>query len=94
VRVLRIKLGARFVAASPRINHRVGFAVGGWLLDPFACAGLPSMKRLQPLLPETRRLNFSILSSMQSPIVEFLMGAFGSICHHLQSLQSPQVLLI
>ena len=94
MRVLRIKLGARFVAAPPRFNHRVGFAVGGWPLDPFACAGLPSMNRLQPLLPETRRLNFSILSSMHSPIVEFFTGAFGSICHHLQSLQSPHVLLI
>jgi hypothetical protein len=26
--------------------------------------------------------------------VEFLTGALGSICHHLQSLQSPHVLLI
>ena len=52
------------------------------------------MNRLQPLLPETRSLNFSILSSMQSPIVEFFTGALGSICHHLQSLQSPHEVLI
>jgi len=47
-----------------------------------------------PLLPETRSLNFCILSSMQSPIVEFFAGALGSICHHLQSLQSPHEVLI
>ena len=52
------------------------------------------MNRLHPLLPETRNLNFIILSSMHSPIVEFLIGALGSICHHLQSLQSPHEVLI
>jgi hypothetical protein len=31
-------------------------AVGGWLLEPLAWAGLPGMKWLQPLLPETRSL--------------------------------------
>ena len=52
------------------------------------------MNRLHPLLPETRNLNLIILSSMHSPIVEFLIGALGSICHHLQSLQSPHEVLI
>jgi hypothetical protein len=78
----------------PSFNQRVGFAVGGWPLDPFACAGLPSMNRLHPLLPETRSLNFSNFSSMHSPIVELLTGALGSICHHLQSLQGPHEVLI
>jgi hypothetical protein len=77
-----------------REAHRVGFAVGGWPLEPFAWAGLPAMNRLHPLLPETLSLNRNSLSSMQNPIVEFFTDAFGSICHHLQSLQSPHVLLI
>src|SRR6478736_2809181 len=69
--------------------YRVGAACGGALLDPAAVAGLPGMKRLQPLLPETRSRNGCSFSSMHSPIVVFLGVAFGSICHHLQSLHRP-----
>jgi hypothetical protein len=60
------------------------------LLEPLAWAGLPSMKRLQPLTPEIRRLKLRNFSSTQSPRVWFSGEDLGSICIHLQSLQSPQ----
>jgi hypothetical protein len=70
--------------------HRVGSAVGGALPDPAAWAGLPDVKRLHPLLPETRSRYDCNLSSMHKPVVKFSTVAAGSICHHLQSLQIPQ----
>ena len=76
------------------IIYRVGLAVGGWLLEPLAWAGLPGMKWLQPLLPETRILYGYSLSSIHNPIVVLAMDAFGSICHHLQSLHNPHSLLM
>ena len=52
------------------------------------------MKRVHPLLPETRSLYGQSLSSMHSPIVVFASGARGSVCHHLQSLHNPQLALM
>ncbi len=69
--------------------YRVGSAVGGAAPDPSALAGLPGVKRLQPLLPETRSRYGRSFSSMHSPIVVFATVALGSTCHHLQSLHSP-----
>src|SRR5579863_2723866 len=74
---------------APDPNQRVGCAVGGADAEPFARAGLPSMKRLQPLLPETRKRNSCKSSSMHKPMAVFAMLAAGSICHHLQSLHKP-----
>jgi hypothetical protein len=68
--------------------------VGGASLDPFAYAGSPSTNLLQPLTPETRILNGRNSSSIHSPKVVLDSTAFGSTCHHLQSLQSPHELLI
>jgi hypothetical protein len=69
----------------------VGAAWGGALPDPGAVAGFPGMNRLQPLSPETRSKNGCNFSSMHNPSVVAVGDAFGSICHHLQSLHSPQV---
>src|SRR6202795_3835515 len=78
---------------NPLRGCRAGSGVGGASLDPSALAGLPGMKRLQPLLPETRNRNCCSFSSMHSPIVRFSTEAFGSICHHLQSLHNPPLLV-
>jgi hypothetical protein len=59
-------------------SHLVGFAVGGASLEPLAWATLPCMKRLHPLLPETRRRKGWSFSSMQSPMVLFSAFAPGS----------------
>jgi len=59
-------------------------AVGGEALEPFAFAGLPSIQRLHPLLPDTRRRYGCNFSSMHNPIVEARGVEPGSICHHLQ----------
>jgi len=59
------------------------------VLEPFAFAGLPSIQRLHPLEPETRRRNGCSFSSMHSPMVEAFGVAPGSICHHLQLLHGP-----
>jgi hypothetical protein len=48
---LLLKVARRF----PSRNQRVGFALGGDALEPFALAGLPSIQRLQPLEPDTRK---------------------------------------
>src|SRR5271154_855999 len=75
-------------------HHRCGGATGGASLDPLAYAGAPSINRLHPLFPDTRILNGWSFSSIHSPKVKFAAEALGSICHHLQSLQSPQFLSI
>ena len=56
-------------------RHRTGSATGGASLDPAARAGFPGMKRLQPLFPDTRNLNFCSSSSMHRPIVRFSIGS-------------------
>jgi hypothetical protein len=82
------------IPMTPSTRYRVGWAVGGWPLEPLAWAGLPGMKWLQPLLPETRSLYGNSLSSIHNPIVVLVIDAFGSICHHLQSLHNPHSLLM
>jgi hypothetical protein len=77
-----------------RFRYRVGWAVGGWPLEPLAWAGSPGMKWLQPLLPETRMLNGNISSSIHNPIVLSATLASGSICQHLQFLHNPYSLLM
>jgi HAD superfamily hydrolase (TIGR01484 family) len=72
-----------------RRDQRVGLAVGGRPLEASARAGLPEINRLQPLLPDTRSVNRCRSSSIHSPMVVPATLAPGSICHHLQSLQSP-----
>src|SRR5437588_6148757 len=47
------------------------------------------MKRLQPLLPDTRSRKRCRSSSIHKPIVLSATRAAGSICHHLQSLHKP-----
>jgi hypothetical protein len=88
------EVGASCLTELADCRYRVGWAVGGWPLEPLAWAGLPGMKWLQPLLPETRILYGNSLSSMHNPIVLLAMEAFGSICHHLQSLHNPHSLLM
>src|SRR5262249_55565553 len=81
--------------AQPLVLHqsqRVGAATGGASLDPLALATPPSTNRLHPLSPETRSRKSCRSSSMHSPSVVLLTRAFGSICHHLQSLHRPQSL--
>jgi hypothetical protein len=75
-----------------KIGHRVGFAVGGALLDPLALAGSPSIKRLQPLVGETRSKKRCNFSSMHRPMVLLVIFALGSICHHLHTLHNPHSL--
>jgi hypothetical protein len=50
----RLQLSDAERATLAEIGHRLGFAFGGALLDPLALAGSPSIKRLQPLVGETR----------------------------------------
>jgi hypothetical protein len=75
-------------------SYRAGFAVGGAALDPRACAGFPSIKRLQPLAPDTRSTKAWSSWSMHRPTVRLFDEASGSTCHHLQSLHNPHVWLI
>jgi hypothetical protein len=50
----RLQLSDAERATLAEIGHRLGFAFGGALLDPLALAGSPPIKRLQPLVGETR----------------------------------------
>ena len=52
-------------------------------------AGSPGMKRLQPLLPETRSVNGCKSSSMHSPIVVLATEASGSICTTCSLCRGP-----
>jgi hypothetical protein len=52
-------------------------------------AGLPSIQRLHPLLPDTRKRKRCSFSSMHNPMVEARGVAPGSICHHLHVLHGP-----
>jgi hypothetical protein len=74
--------------------YLAGFAVGGAALEPFARAGSPGMKRLHPLVPDTRSKNPWSSSSMHRPIVASWTADLGSICHHLQPLHRPHGWLI
>src|SRR3569832_1906594 len=73
-----------------RVRQRTGSAVGGHAPEPWARAGSPCAYRVHPLRPDTRNVFGWCVVLFFWFCVAFSTWALGSICHHLQDMQTPQ----